>query len=105
MHASSSNVLRSGYRRVLKKKNASLKSGAGSEEVYEPNLWYYFELDFLRDHEVQTSGTSTMEDEVGDSEIIGVSKKKKNILEFVYFSILNFIAYTYFLAMVQILSC
>lgn len=56
------NVLRAAYRRELKKVIASYKSGTGSESVYEPSLWYYEELDFLRDHETQVPGTSTMND-------------------------------------------
>ncbi|CAH1993137.1 unnamed protein product, partial [Acanthoscelides obtectus] len=56
------NVLRSAYRRELKKVIASYKSGTGTESIYEPSLWYFKELDFLRDQETQVPGTSTMND-------------------------------------------
>lgn len=42
---------------------ASKKSGAGLEDLYVPSVWYFKDLDFLLDHEIQISGTSTMGDE------------------------------------------
>lgn len=57
------NTLRSNYRRELKKVLASKKSGAGVEDIYVPSVWYFEDLDFLRDHEIQIRGTSTMDDE------------------------------------------
>ena len=47
------NSLRSNYRRELKKVMNSVKSGAGSDHVYKPSLWYFDELAFLRDQELQ----------------------------------------------------
>ncbi|XP_072377729.1 uncharacterized protein [Diabrotica undecimpunctata] len=52
------NVLRSGYRRELKKLNDSYNSGTGSESFYTPTLWYFDEIDFLRDQEIQDSAFS-----------------------------------------------
>lgn len=57
------NTLRSNYRRELKKVLARKKSGAGVEDIYVPSVWYFEDLDFLRDHEIQIRGTSTMDDE------------------------------------------
>ncbi|KAE9543690.1 hypothetical protein AGLY_002086 [Aphis glycines] len=57
------NTLRSNYRRELKKVIASKKSGAGTDDIYLPSVWYFEELEFLRDHEIQISGTSTMEED------------------------------------------
>ncbi|KAL5246062.1 hypothetical protein ACI65C_013470 [Semiaphis heraclei] len=56
------NAFRTSYRRELKKVKSSIRSGAGTDDIYKPNLWYYNELDFLRDQEGQTQGTSTMDD-------------------------------------------
>uniref|UniRef100_A0A023F0P8 Putative alcohol dehydrogenase transcription factor myb/sant-like protein n=1 Tax=Triatoma infestans TaxID=30076 RepID=A0A023F0P8_TRIIF len=53
--------IRTCYRRELKKILQAEKSGAGGENEYEPNLWYFSELDFLRDQEVQIPGVSTIE--------------------------------------------
>jgi hypothetical protein len=62
------NSLRTSYRRELKKVKSSQKSGAGADDIYEPSLWYYYEIDFLRDQETQLQGTSTLDsiDEIVD---------------------------------------
>ncbi|XP_045130420.1 LOW QUALITY PROTEIN: uncharacterized protein LOC123515665 [Portunus trituberculatus] len=54
------NSLCSNYRRELKKVMNSVKSGAGSDDVYKPSLWYFDELAFLRDQELQ-QGVSSLE--------------------------------------------
>ncbi|XP_056641549.1 uncharacterized protein LOC130448286 [Diorhabda sublineata] len=45
------NSFRTVYKREQNKINNSLKSGAGSDEVYKPNLWYFEHLHFLNDVE------------------------------------------------------
>lgn len=60
------NTLRTNYRRELKKVLASEKSGAGTDDIYLPSVWYFDEFEFLRDHEMQMSGTSTMDEESND---------------------------------------
>jgi len=57
------NTLRSNYRRELKKVIASKKSGASTDDIYLPSVRYFEELEFLRDHEIQISGTSTMDED------------------------------------------
>ena len=57
------NGLRTAYRRELKKITDSTKSGIGTDDVYVPSLWYFDDLHFLRHHEFQVAGKSTMEDE------------------------------------------
>lgn len=41
------NTLRSSFRKECKKVTASFKSGAASDEVYRPSMWYYELLLFL----------------------------------------------------------
>ena len=42
------NTLRSNYRRELKKVIASKKSGASTDDIYLPSVWYFEELEFSR---------------------------------------------------------
>ncbi|XP_069675786.1 uncharacterized protein [Periplaneta americana] len=46
------NSLRTCFRKELKKYNASLTSGSGTEDVQKPNLWYFDKLLFLTDQEM-----------------------------------------------------
>ncbi|MPC57844.1 hypothetical protein E2C01_051832 [Portunus trituberculatus] len=55
------NAFRTSYRRELKMVIKSEKSGAGSDDIYKPSLWYYDALGFLRDQETQEEGLCTME--------------------------------------------
>ncbi|KAF5272094.1 hypothetical protein FQA39_LY01177 [Lamprigera yunnana] len=61
------NTLRTSYRRELKKIDGSVKSGIGGDDVYVPNLWYFVDLDFLRD-QTQMQGTSKMDNENEDDD-------------------------------------
>ncbi|KAB0804497.1 hypothetical protein PPYR_01467 [Photinus pyralis] len=56
------NSLRSSYRKEKKKVADSLKSGAGTEEVYSPTLWYYDLFKFLDDQETPRAPVSNFED-------------------------------------------
>lgn len=53
------NNLRSTFRKELKKVNDSKRSGAGSDDVYVPSLWYFNELMFLVDQETPDTSEST----------------------------------------------
>nr|XP_029724127.1 uncharacterized protein LOC115264524 [Aedes albopictus] len=55
------NNIRTCYRRELKKISDSEKSGAGTDEVYVPSLWYFEHLSFLKDQEETVQGTSSMD--------------------------------------------
>jgi len=55
------NSLRTSYRRELKKIKSSQKSGAGTDDIYEPSLWYFNEIDFLRGQVTQIQGKSTLD--------------------------------------------
>lgn len=49
------NSLRSCFRKEYKKVVISMKSGAGTDDIYKPNLWYFDSLMFLKDHEMPRS--------------------------------------------------
>ncbi|KAM4014141.1 uncharacterized protein ACNLHF_004022 [Anomaloglossus baeobatrachus] len=44
--------LRTVYRKELNKVEKSTKSGAGTEDVYVPSLWYFELMEFTRDQEL-----------------------------------------------------
>ncbi|XP_066939790.1 uncharacterized protein [Macrobrachium rosenbergii] len=56
------NSLWTNFRKELKKVQSSKKSGAGSEDIYEPTLWYYTEMEFLQDQETPSESISTIND-------------------------------------------
>ncbi|KAK7073980.1 hypothetical protein SK128_023216, partial [Halocaridina rubra] len=41
---------------------SSVKSGARLDDIYKPSLWYFDELTFLRDQELQQDGVSSFDD-------------------------------------------
>lgn len=55
--------LRCNYRKEKKKVDASKKSGAGTDELYKPTLWYYNLFDFLGDQDVPGTSQSNLDDE------------------------------------------
>ena len=55
------NALRTNFRKELKKVDISKKSGAGTEEIYEPTLWYFDEMRFLIDQETPAESLNTMD--------------------------------------------
>ena len=57
------NVLRTNFRKELKKVNDSKKSGTGIAELYAPSLWYYEAMMFLKDQETPATSRSTAGDE------------------------------------------
>ncbi|XP_055910564.1 uncharacterized protein LOC129944930 [Eupeodes corollae] len=70
--------IRTCYRRDLKKVADSLKSGAGGEDVYIPSLWYFYELDFLRDQEEASESVSTVDFDVEALKEIRPKRSKNN---------------------------
>lgn len=56
--------LRGSFRKELKKINSSSKSGAATDDIYKPHLWYFDHLLFLSDQETPRSGR----DNVGEDE-------------------------------------
>ena len=55
------NSLRGAYRKEFRKVEDSKLSGAGSDQVYEPTLWYYPHLAFIQDQEVPRRGLSNLD--------------------------------------------
>ena len=54
-------TIRNQYRKENNAKTASLKSGAGSADVYEPKLWFYSLMDFLKDDIISETTSSFSE--------------------------------------------
>lgn len=52
--------IRSSFRRELGKVQASMTSGAGTENVYTPKLWYFTHLEFTLAHEMPKKSKSTL---------------------------------------------
>ncbi|XP_068229789.1 uncharacterized protein [Palaemon carinicauda] len=72
--------IRTCYRRELKKKEKSEKSGAGGDDMYEPSLWYFDLLhDFLGDQEIQIPGDSNLDesDDQGIGNTAGTKRKMR----------------------------
>uniref|UniRef100_A0A6P7FAQ7 Uncharacterized protein LOC114326385 n=1 Tax=Diabrotica virgifera virgifera TaxID=50390 RepID=A0A6P7FAQ7_DIAVI len=55
------NNMRTCYRKELNKAKKSLISGAGTDEVYVPRLWYFDLLNFLYDEEIPRRSISNMD--------------------------------------------
>lgn len=69
------NSLRSSYRRELAKIKKSERSGASTDDIYVPALWYFDQLEFLRDQETQMCSMSTLNDST-DSQQVCMNKSK-----------------------------
>lgn len=54
------NILRSNFRKELRKIKDSKRTGSASENVYEPTSWLFFELQFLNDVEIPDKSRSTI---------------------------------------------
>lgn len=57
------NSLRSAFRKEKKKVEASMKSGASTDSIYKPVLWYYDLFEFLQDQDVPRTTISNLNDE------------------------------------------
>lgn len=57
------NNLRTTYKKELNKIKQSCKSGAGTDEIYKPRLWYFELLSFLYDQEVPRPSTSNIDED------------------------------------------
>lgn len=57
------NNLRSNFRKEKKKFDTSKKSGAATDDLYKPTLWYYNLFDFLGDQDTPSTSVSNLHDE------------------------------------------
>lgn len=72
------NSLRTCFRKEYRKVLASEKSGAGTDDLYKPSLWYYDLLLFLIDQEEpRPSKTTVPDDEEVQNNIEEVSQVRK----------------------------
>ncbi|XP_058978914.1 uncharacterized protein LOC131802593 [Musca domestica] len=71
------NSLRASYRRELHKIKRSEKSGAGTDDVYKPSIWYFDQLNFLQDQETSVDGINTFDDSF-EIEIPKTTKRKRD---------------------------
>lgn len=55
------NTFRSSFRKEHHKVQSSYKSGAATDDVYNPSLWYYQDLYFLLDVEAQRPSVSNIQ--------------------------------------------
>ena len=55
------NNLKGAFKKELKKLESSKLSGAGTDDVYEPKLWYFHHLMFLQDQETPRTGVSNLD--------------------------------------------
>ncbi|KAH8280801.1 hypothetical protein KR054_004549, partial [Drosophila jambulina] len=67
------NSLRATYRRELQKIKRSEKSGAGADDIYQPSIWYFKELNFLCEQETPVEGINTFDDGA-EIEIVSIVK-------------------------------
>lgn len=57
------NNLRTAYKKELNKMKQSIKSGAGTDELYTPHLWYFDLLKFLYDQEIPRPSVSNINED------------------------------------------
>ncbi|KAL4705387.1 hypothetical protein ACJJTC_002410 [Scirpophaga incertulas] len=62
------NNLRTTYKKEINKIKKSCKSGAGTDEIYTPRLWYFELLSFLYDQEVPRPSKSNIDEDEDDNE-------------------------------------
>ncbi|KAF5278921.1 hypothetical protein FQR65_LT15496 [Abscondita terminalis] len=60
------NSLRCAFRKEKKKVEASKKSGASTDSIYKPVLWYYDLLDFLQDQDTPRMSSSNLDSETDE---------------------------------------
>lgn len=75
------NTLRRNFQNELKKINDSKKSGAVTDDVYQPSSWLFEELSFLKDLEKPIKSVCSIDDKVEnrDEEITVRYLKMNNI--------------------------
>jgi hypothetical protein len=54
--------LRNSFRKEMRKVHSSRRSGAGTDNIYEPTLWYYKLLMFTKDQEIPDDSVENVEE-------------------------------------------
>lgn len=62
------NSMRTNFRSELRKMERSAKSGAGTDDLYTPTLWYFDAMMFLRSQETTAPSSSTIPEEDNDDQ-------------------------------------
>ncbi|XP_063535902.1 uncharacterized protein LOC134745756 [Cydia strobilella] len=62
------NNLRTNYRKELKKIKTLCNSGAGTDKIYTPRLWYFELLSFLNDQRVPRPSISNIDDDENEKQ-------------------------------------
>ena len=63
------NNMRSNVRKEQKKIDSSMKSGASTDDVYKPALWYFHFLNFLKDQDNPRPSVSNLSPETSIDEV------------------------------------
>lgn len=62
--------LRGAFRKEIKKIKESQRSGAGTDDIYQPNLWYFQYLIFLSDQETPRESVSSIDNNSKDDDSV-----------------------------------
>jgi hypothetical protein len=54
--------LRNSFRKEMRKVHSSRRSGAGTDNIYEPTLWYYKLLMFAKDQDIPDDSVENVEE-------------------------------------------
>ena len=68
------NILRSSFRKELRKVKESVSSGAVGDDIYHPNLWFYDHLLFVTEQETDSTESCNDRDNVSNYDLIGNNK-------------------------------
>ncbi|XP_064115071.1 uncharacterized protein LOC135221178 [Macrobrachium nipponense] len=63
------NILKTNFRKELKKITSSKRSGTGTDDIPETSLWYYEEISFLIDQVLPSHSLSTLDEEESEDVI------------------------------------
>ena len=89
------NSLRTNIRKELKRIKDSEKSGTGTDDVVEPTLWYFEEMEFLIGQEEPCTSINTIQigeeeqeseevDSIGDTSAINTISVSKHFISYSY---------------------
>lgn len=83
--------LRGAFRKEMKKLKESSRSGAGSEDIYKPHLWYFDNLSFLTDEETARRGVGNLEDKGEDEDADEINTEHEEYSQVCIFTVIHYI--------------